>query len=88
MKLNENFVLRQVASTWVVLPLNSDTVNFNGMLRLNGSGAMLWKSLEQGNDRDALVQALTSQYEVTLDQATQDVDEFLEMLAKAGCLEI
>ena len=88
MKLNKNFVLRQVAKTWFVLPLKSDTLDFNCMIRVNGSGAMLWKSLEQGSNREALIQALTSQYEVTREQASQDVDEFLEMLVKAGCLEI
>ncbi len=88
MKLNENFVLRQVAGTWVVLPLSHDTVDFNGVIRLNGSGAILWKALEQGGDRDALVKALTSHYDVSTEQAAQDVDEFLEMLAKSGCLEI
>ena len=47
MKLSKDFVLRQVAATWVVLPLKSDTLDFNGMIRLNDSGAMLWKCLEQ-----------------------------------------
>ena len=88
MKLNKDFVLRQVAGNWVVLPLNSDTLSFNGMIRLNNSGAMLWKALEQGNDRDALVKELTTQYDVTPEQASEDVDEFLEMLSKTGCLEI
>ena len=35
MKLKKNFVLRQVAGTWVVLPLGAETVNFSGMLQLN-----------------------------------------------------
>lgn len=87
MKLNNNFVLRQVAATWVVLPLKSDTLDFNGMIRLNDSGAMLWKCLEQGADREGLVQALTAQYDVTPAQAGTDVDEFLEMLMKIGCIE-
>jgi hypothetical protein len=88
MKLNENFVLRQVAGTWVVLPLLHDTVDFNGVIRLNDSGVMLWQTLEQGGDREALVHALTSTYEVSAEQAANDVDEFLETLAKAGCIEI
>ena len=54
MKISEDFVLRQVADTWVVLPLKTDTVDFNGMIRLNGSGAMLWKCLEQGATREEL----------------------------------
>lgn len=86
MKISEDFVLRQVADTWVVLPLKTDTVDFNGMIRLNGSGAVLWKCLEQGATREELVQALTSQYEVSREEAARDVDEFIETLNKVGCL--
>ena len=87
MKLKENFVLREVAGTWMVLPLLQDTLDFNGMIRLNGSGAVLWKCLEQGGDRQALTEALTSRYKVSSEQASGDVEEFLEMLKKIGCLE-
>ena len=86
MKISEDFVLRQVADTWVVLPLKSDTVDFNGMIRLNGSGALLWKTLEQGATREELVQALTSRYDVSREEAARDADEFIETLNKIGCL--
>ena len=86
MKISEDFVLRQVADTWVVLPLKTDTVDFNGMIRLNNSGAMLWKTLEQGATREELVLAITSQYDVTQEEAARDVDEFIETLNKIGCL--
>ena len=87
MKLKENFVLRQVADTWVVLPMAEESVNFNGMLTLNESGALLWRALEQGSDRQGLVDALTAEYAVDAAIALADVDEFLGKLAKAGCLE-
>ena len=48
MKLKENYVLRPVADTWVALPLEAETLNFNGMLTLNESGVLLWKALEKG----------------------------------------
>ena len=87
MKIKENFLLRKVADTWVVMSLYEDTVDFNGMLSLNESGVMLWKVLEQGGDKQALVKALTDSYDVTEQQAANDVDEFLNVLAGAGCLE-
>lgn len=87
MKLKENFILRQVAQTWVVLPLAEENLNFNGMLTLNETGALLWKALEQGGDREALADALTAEYAVDRDTALSDVDEFLAKLAKSGCLE-
>lgn len=88
MKLKENFVLRQVADTWVVLPIAEATAKFNGMLSLNETGAMLWKLLQVGADKDALVEALTKEYNVTQQTAMKDVEEFLRNLEKVGCLEI
>ena len=64
MKIKDNFVLRQVAGSYVVVAVGAASVDFNGMLMLNESGALLWHTLERGADRAALVAALTSEYEV------------------------
>lgn len=87
MKVNKEFILRQVADTWVVLPLGKASVEFNGMLTLNEAGVLLWKALEQGADRESLADILTREYVVQRDQALLDVDDFLEKLNSKGCLE-
>ena len=86
MKLNQDFVLRQIADTWVILALGDTSVSFNGMLKLNDSGALLWHELEKGGDRAALEDVLTREYAVSRQQAEQDVDAFLRKLAAEGCL--
>lgn len=87
MKLKENFILRQVAGTWVVLPVGEATAKFNGMLSLNETGAMLWKLLQSGADKQQLLDAVTKEYNISSDIALADIEEFLEKLAKAGCLD-
>lgn len=87
MNIKKDFVLRKVANTWIVLPLGAETVDFGGMLTLNESGAMLWKTLKQGGDREALVSVLTAEYEVSTEEARADVDAFIEKLIQAGCVE-
>ena len=87
MKLKENLVLRQVAKTWVVLPLGNATLDFNGLLTLNESGVLLWKALEQHGSREALANVLTKEYNVSPENALADVDDFLNKLASAGCVE-
>lgn len=87
MKLKKDYVLRQVAGAWVVLPLGEAAVNFSGMLKLNDSGAMLWRILEQGGDKTALVKALTGEYNVSYAQAEADVEEFLTTLMQSGCIQ-
>ena len=88
MKLREGFALRQVADTWVVMPLGEKSVDFNGMLTLNDTGALLWQTLEKGGDRDALADALVAEYEVTREVVLPDVDAFVAKLADAGCVEM
>ena len=87
MKINEDFVLRQVADTYVVLPIGHATVDFNGMVTLNESGAFLWRQMEQRITREALAQALTGEYDVSLEEALADVDAFLATLEPVGCIE-
>lgn len=88
MKIKESFVLRQLADTWVVLPLADKTINFNGMITINESGVLLWNALEQGADTDTLVKLLTSEYAVSDGQARDDVEAFLRKLLDAGCLQL
>ena len=87
MKLKENLVLREVAGTWVVLPIAEKVLDFNGMLSLNDTGVMLWKLLEKGSTREEMATALTEEFEVGYDQALTDVDEYIEVLKGAGCIE-
>ena len=87
MKIKSNYVLRQVADIWVVLPLAAENLNLNGMLTVTESGALLWRHLEQGCDLQALVEALMDEYEVTEERSRADAIKFVEKLAQFGCLE-
>lgn len=87
MKLKENFLLRQVADTWGVIPVGQDMLDFNGMINLNETGALLWQKLENGADLDELVAALTAEYNVSPEVAREDAMAFCRKLVEAGCAE-
>ena len=87
MKIKENFVLRNAADTWVVLPMSESMADFNGMLTLNESGVILWRALESGCDKNTLVKALTDEYDVSNEIALADVEAFLAKLSSIGCIK-
>lgn len=87
MKIKNNFLLRQVAETWVVMPIGQEMLDFNGMLTLNETGAFLWQKLQEGADLEALVAALTAEYDVDADTARTDAQAFLDKLTASGCTE-
>ncbi len=87
MKIKNTFALRNIAGSWVALPLGEATVDFTGMLTLNETGVLLWRMLEGGCTREDLINGLLSEYEVTEADAARDVDAFVAKLNGAGCIE-
>lgn len=87
MKIKDNYILRRVADTWVVFPIGVETVDFNGMLRLNESGAVIWRELEKGCSRERIADVLSEEYDVTSEQALVEISVFLNRLMEIGCVE-
>ena len=85
MKIKEGFVLRNLADTYMVIPIGQNSVDFQGMITLNETGAFLWERLQQDAGCDELVEALLSEYDVEKAMAERDVRDFIEKL-KAGDL--
>ena len=87
MTRNEAFLLRNIADSWVVVPLGAAAADFLGMLTLNESGRYLWELLETPQTEQTLAQALTERYDVTADQAAEDIKKFLEPLLEIGAVK-
>lgn len=84
MKIKPGFILRQLAGENVVVPVGTAGVSFNGMIRLNDTGALLWKELAGGADEEQLVQKLLESCGgVDADTARADVRDFVGSIRAA-----
>lgn len=86
MKIKDGFILREVAGQWLVVPLGERVVEFNGMITLSESGALIWKALETESSVDDLVAKVLSEYDIDEATARADVDEFLGMMREKELL--
>ena len=83
MKIKEGFIIKKLGIGYIVVTVGNASKDFNGVIRLNETGAFLWKSIQDGADsREKLIQAMLERYE-DLDQETaeKDLDEFLGRIA-------
>jgi hypothetical protein len=87
MKIKPGFILRQVAGQSVVVAVGPAAANFNGMIYLNPTGALLWQQLEQGSTREQLVESMLVRYTVDRSSARLDVDSFMATIIQAGFVE-
>lgn len=87
MKIKDDFVMRKMADTTVVVPVCSNAIDFNGMINLNETGAFLFEILQQGATNEELVSKLLDEYDVSREQACKDVDIFVKKLKDADIIE-
>lgn len=87
MKTKKGFMLRSVAGKSIVVPIGQASVDFNGIINLNETGAFLWEQLSKGCTYDELLAALLGEYDVPENIARKDIDAFLETARNADVID-
>ena len=86
MKIKQGFLLRRMADQFVVVAVGAAAQEFPGMMRLNGSGAFIWKQLEREVDENTVIRAVLEEYDVPEEQAAADVRRCIAQLRETGAL--
>ena len=71
---------REIAGEYIIVPTGDLTLRFNGLLTINETGYFIWQRLKEETDEASIVQALTEEYEISVEEAEKDVREFLAIL--------
>ena len=87
MKIKKNFILREIAGTYIVVAVGEAVKNFNAVINLNETGAFLWKAIEKGTTEEELISLVVSEYEIDETTAKEDVLAFIQRLKEANLLD-
>ncbi|MBE6270984.1 MAG: PqqD family protein [Prevotella ruminicola] len=89
MRIKEGFVLREVCGEHVIMGEGLGAINFGKLLALNETAAWLWKQAQEMGDFtiEALAERLCDEYEVTAEEARQDVAEIIGEWQKVNVVE-
>ena len=88
MKIKENFVFQEIAGDYIVVPIANEASQLNGVIKLNETGAFVWKALMLKEcTKEELVNLITEEFHVKAELAGEDIDIFLNTLGRFGCLE-
>ena len=86
MKLKDGFILRRFADKWIAVSANELADTRNTLITLNKTAAFVWEQLQNDTDRDTLIAALMTRFDVEEADPAADVDRFLKSAQEAGLL--
>jgi len=87
MKIKEDYVLRSVSGQHVVVPTGEEAINFNGIISLNETGKFLFERLQEGREKETLIQEFQEAYDIDENTAKEDIDDFLRVIRENNLLD-
>ena len=86
MKLKNNFALTELSGEYVAVALDNPD-DFHGIIKLNESGAEVFRLLSEGNSEAQIVEKMMEKYRLDRDTAQKATAIVLDSLRQAGLLE-
>ena len=87
MKISKEFILREIAGEYILVPVGKTALTFNGLVTVNEVGALIWGMLEKGSDVSTIVNGILDAYDVGEQTATADVLEFISYLKSNNIID-
>ena len=84
MKINGDFIKREIAGDILLIPTGETALKFNGMITMTETGSLIWDEILKGSSKENIIKAMLENYEVSEDEATEDIDQFINRLKDAG----
>ena len=83
-KQAENIVSREIAGESILVPIRGKLAYMQNVFTLNKVGAYIWEKLDGTRSLAEIIALLLSHFEVTQEQAEQDLLEFIDHVTATG----
>lgn len=85
MKLKGTYILSEVCDEIVAVPVGDAAAEFSGVIRLNKTGAEIFRCLQAEMKEAQIVEALLEKFDgIDRKRASEDVQNVLKQLEEAG----
>ena len=87
MKIKKDMVARKIGTDTILVPVGNALKKHNGLFMLSESACFLWEQLPNCNSVEELAHKLYDEYDVTMEDALSDTQEFVDKLIEFEIIE-
>ena len=88
MRIKGEYVLREIAGEYILVPIGNTAMEMNGMITLNEVGVFIWEKLKNICTIEELLEAVLEEFEIDEERARKDLNEFLQQLNEAHLIQM
>jgi hypothetical protein len=84
---SDNIVARAVDDEVILVPIQQKAGDVHCIYTTNDVGSFIWSLIDGKKSSKEIAEAIASEYEISAEEAQTDLNEFVEQLIGAGCIE-
>jgi len=88
MKLNSNYVIKNLADETILVYQDEQNVDFTKIINLNEVAVVIINKIEEGLNVEQIGEFIASEYDVDAETATNDAKAFINQLVDSGIVEL
>jgi hypothetical protein len=82
----KDLVTRSIAGETIIVPIKNNVGDLDSVYTLNEIGTLIWELIDGKKSLDQIIEAIYSAYEVTPEEVTKDMVDFVSSLKEAGLI--
>lgn len=86
MRVSKDFIMREIAGEFILVPTGAAAAKFNGLITMNEVGKFIFQTLAEEHTAQEVAAHITEEYSVDAGTALADLEEFLQQLRQIGAL--
>lgn len=88
MKKIKEFMLREVADEYILIPTGKTTEEFNGIISLTETAAFIYEHIEEAKSLEDLIDKITKEYDIDTETAEKDAIIFINHMLETGLITL
>ena len=88
MKKIKEFILREIADEYVLIPTGKTTEEFNGMITLTETATYIYNHIEEADSFDELLNMMLEEYEIDKETLARDSYMFINHMLQNRMIEL
>lgn len=87
MKIVKEFILREIAGEYVLIPTGDTTQEFNGLITLSETAKFIWENIERVDSLEEIIEKIYKTYEADIEEIKKDTVLFIGDLLGRGFIK-
>ena len=88
MKKVKDFLCREIAGEYILIPTGNTTEKFNGMITLTETAAFIYNHIEEAKTFEELIDMILKEYQVDRETSAIDAIIFINHLLQEGLIAL